>query len=500
MADKYAAHRVRYGKCSRLPGSFVVDETLESPKCIASLVNLGNSCYFNASMQCLARAYGMPSFVRQFSQKPDGVCAMGRGKHTCAACIFVDQMNSMYCGHQRIIRPDKLYFNLGLLWKGFRIGRQEDAHEYITQILQKVQACTMPTPPIIKGKPGYPQKELNKCIAESPITKIFGGIVQSTVKCIRCNYISRTFESTTIISVDVPADFKLQTAWDLLQRPEVLSDGYKCDECKHTVKATKQVLLYRRPNTLVLQLKRFSFAANVFGGVSSKTSGHVKFPKALNADCVSVKNARGPSKYELYGVLVHSGYSVNSGHYYCYVKDGRKWFVVNDSQYKEVQESTVMDSEAYILFYGAVEYSFGGVICPPDDEIEKVRGAREPSCSTCNTRLEDRGRVCPVMGEQYEEGTARIGSLERKKRPATKDDVSMLKKKIKRLADGNMGVVESAVKEGMGRLIARKKGGNWLQQPDAEEVLIREVEDECLKNVYDGGNELARISGYAILR
>jgi ubiquitin carboxyl-terminal hydrolase 36/42 len=34
-----------------------------------------------------------------------------------------------------------------------------------------------------------------------------------------------------------------------------------------------------------------------------------------------MSDSKGPSvKYQLYGVLVHSGPSVHSGHYYCYVK------------------------------------------------------------------------------------------------------------------------------------------------------------------------------------
>ena len=37
-------------------------------------------------------------------------------------------------------------------------------------------------------------------------------------------------------------------------------------------------------------------------------------------------------KYKLYAVLVHSGYSSNSGHYYCYVRaPNGTWYHMNDS-------------------------------------------------------------------------------------------------------------------------------------------------------------------------
>ena len=36
--------------------------------------------------------------------------------------------------------------------------------------------------------------------------------------------------------------------------------------------------------------------------------------------------------YQLYAVLVHSGMSSNSGHYYCYVKGSDKmWYTMNDN-------------------------------------------------------------------------------------------------------------------------------------------------------------------------
>ena len=39
-----------------------------------------------------------------------------------------------------------------------------------------------------------------------------------------------------------------------------------------------------------------------------------------------------PIKYRLYAVLVHSGYSSNSGHYYCYIRTSNGvWYQMNDS-------------------------------------------------------------------------------------------------------------------------------------------------------------------------
>lgn len=56
--------------------------------------------------------------------------------------------------------------------------------------------------------------------------------------------------------------------------------------------------------------------------------------------------------YSLYAVLVHSGHSIHSGHYYCYVKSpAGQWFEMDDSSVRQVNVQTVLSQRAYILFY-----------------------------------------------------------------------------------------------------------------------------------------------------
>lgn len=59
-----------------------------------------------------------------------------------------------------------------------------------------------------------------------------------------------------------------------------------------------------------------------FWNGKSKLSYDVRYPNTLkiNRYC---SDSQIPHEYELYAILVHSGFSVNSGHYYSYCKTSR---------------------------------------------------------------------------------------------------------------------------------------------------------------------------------
>ncbi len=65
-----------------------------------------------------------------------------------------------------------------------------------------------------------------------------------------------------------------------------------------------------------------------------------------------VEDQKSQLIYDLYGVVNHSG-SISFGHYtaYCKNKHTGKWYEHNDSSVSEVDESQIVSSAAYILFY-----------------------------------------------------------------------------------------------------------------------------------------------------
>ncbi|KAJ2807566.1 hypothetical protein H4S07_003567, partial [Coemansia furcata] len=239
------------------------------------------------------------------------------------------------------ISPKSIVGRLKLVAKHMRIGRQEDAHEFLRLLVDAFQRS------LLHGI----DPKIDRRIQETTLAhQIFGGYLQSQVKCSRCNHESNTFEPLLDLSLDIQAGNTIAKALRSFTRPEILTkdNRYKCEKCSKLVDATKQMTVYRLPRALTLQLKRFSS----FGG--GKISRHVEFPLSLSMKGYVSANSteRGPYEYSLYAVLVHAGGSSRSGHYYSFVKSSAGvWYELNDSSVRQVSERTVLGQTAYLLFY-----------------------------------------------------------------------------------------------------------------------------------------------------
>ncbi|KAG8086065.1 hypothetical protein GUJ93_ZPchr0010g8886 [Zizania palustris] len=117
--------------------------------------------------------------------------------------------------------------------------------------------------------------------------------------------------------------------------------------CKKLTSARKQMFVLRAPKVLVIQLKRFE---GINGG---KINRNIEFKEALIlSDFMYNKNQDSLPVYNLFGSIVHSGFSPESGHYYAYVKDAiGRWYCCNDSYVSLSSSQDVLSEKVYILFY-----------------------------------------------------------------------------------------------------------------------------------------------------
>lgn len=201
-----------------------------------------------------------------------------------------------------------------------------------------------------------PGEEPPKYKPTSLVFAIFGGYLQSQVKCLSCSYESNTYDPFTDISLCINKASTIERSLFNFCEKEILDseNKYKCSGCKKKVQAQKQLTIYQNSNILTIQLKRFDH----FG---RKLTRPIQFKETLDLKPFLTKRPSAPKDgtiYELYGIIMHHGSSLKSGHYTTYVKSSNgTWLHVDDESVTTISKKTVFkaSSEAYVLFYSRID-------------------------------------------------------------------------------------------------------------------------------------------------
>jgi hypothetical protein len=192
------------------------------------------------------------------------------------------------------------------------------------------------------------------------IQKLFGGKMVSSVTCLKCKKSSKKIDNYLDLSLDIYNADSLERSFMTFCKPESLNGNnkYFCEFCKTKNDSVKKFSFencklfvnFLVPRTLVINLKRFD-------NFQRKIKKYVKYEPEINYLNKFLYDQKGSEqyRYKLYSVLVHDGFSINSGHYYCYVKSSNDlWYCMNDSHVCRVSEKEVLQQTPYLLFYERV--------------------------------------------------------------------------------------------------------------------------------------------------
>ena len=202
----------------------------------------------------------------------------------------------------------------------------------------------------------------------SPIKKYFVGYLISNIKCSFCSTDSPSFESffTLPLSIcinkntNINSNYGLEECFDNFIKNEKLDKNNKllCDICNLRNQSNKQIQLWKAPQILVIQLKRF--VTNAFGIQTAKILNPVIYP-VNDFDISEYFHPDSPYKenviYDLIAINIHMeiGFgSLNAGHYASIVKNNydKKWYLFDDSKEAQVlEEDEIQNRNAYLLFY-----------------------------------------------------------------------------------------------------------------------------------------------------
>ncbi|XP_028675894.1 ubiquitin carboxyl-terminal hydrolase 36 [Erpetoichthys calabaricus] len=328
----------------------------------AGLHNLGNTCFLNATIQCLTYTPPLANYL--LSKEHSRQCQQSG---FCMICIMQNHLTQAFANNGNAIKPVSFIRDLKKIARHFRFGSQEDAHEFLRYTIDAMQKACLN---------GYAKLD-RQTQATTLVHQIFGGYLRSRVKCSVCKSVSDTYDPYLDIALEIRQAPNIVRALELFVKADVLSgdNAYMCAKCKKKVPATKRFTIHRPSNVLTLSLKRF---ANFSGG---KITKDVAYPEFLNICPYMSQGSGDPIMYGLYAVLVHSGYSCHAGHYYCYIKASNgQWYQMNDSMVHPSNIKVVLNQQAYVLFYLRLpdtKKNLDGLCCKPGS-VPHIKSLQTP--------------------------------------------------------------------------------------------------------------------------
>jgi len=370
---------------------------------LVGIENLGNSCYMNSILQCLA---GTMDLVRYFL----GSNGMDRDLNTdnrlgtggSVVREFAALLGSLWGGNkQGFWRPAHFKAAVAQAAEQFGGNDQQDAQEfaaYLLDVFHEDLNRVRGRKPAVEfpdlAREVLTQEAEERAAAEcwslylkrdkSIIVDIFQGQLRSQIRCLRCSFLSTKFDSFMYLSLPVVDAagaplFSLGACLREFAREERLSgeERWYCPRCKDRVEATKALSLWKLPTVLLVHLKRFSFQNGSSGGGTGGSSGwhsggwQAKSPWSLGAQKLNHKvdfalegldmgaqgalPASSPQKvepiFDLFALVDHFG-SCGYGHYTAVVwhEGSARWHRFDDDFVSPLDAHEVRSDQAYLLF------------------------------------------------------------------------------------------------------------------------------------------------------
>jgi ubiquitin carboxyl-terminal hydrolase 35/38 len=176
------------------------------------------------------------------------------------------------------------------------------------------------------------------------IQRIFGGKISTRYLCSSCNGNSINIDSFRDLQLSFPernddenasdVQYNVQQLLEFYFTSEELTllgdNQYHCDNCKVLCNGIRCTEILEPPRNLILTLKHFRYDSRHH--TRSKLLYKVFHDEILTVSVKASANSSRNVEYKLYAAVIHSGTSLDSGHYFTIAREGdNKWFKFNDS-------------------------------------------------------------------------------------------------------------------------------------------------------------------------
>ena len=338
---------------------------------LGGLVNMGLTCYGNATIQCLRNCSRIPwifadgRYNTLFQKEP----AERRRLQQAVTRAFAGVIQLLeQCKAGQSVRPGEFWRALApavadTCFEHLAMKAPHDSHEFFLFLLdtlhealaQDVEMNILRPPPTTEverhviGALEVWKREFSKTY--SPLVDMFYGLNHVQIECQTCKATSHRWETFTSIKAAIPKGGlgteppTLDTMLRLEAEPELI-EGYSCDKCApvRTV-AKKTTLLWRLPQVIVVVIKRFTPDGRKIHTRVAPVPATVDFGSYFSTES---PEREGQTTYGLTGIVDHHG-GANGGHYtaQCY-QEG--WRLYDDEVVNNLGGPVFGDS-TYMLFF-----------------------------------------------------------------------------------------------------------------------------------------------------
>jgi len=351
---------------------------------LVGLVNMGNTCFMNAGLQCLSHIEPISAYflTGKYAEELNPSNPYGTGGHLAKGFAKLQEM--LWQRRSRTHSPSHIHNTLSKFARHlFRDADQQDAQELLAYLLdglhedlnlvkvERKESRRDMEPKEDSDEEDERMAQLEREKGEeyvaaltwmkhlmrhkSVLVDLFQGQLRSRLTCGTCGHQSKTFDPYLYIALPVHNDMgSLQDALNHFLKEEQLTgdERWRCPKCKKRVDAIKKIDLWKLPPVLVVHLKRFEFDTTTCR--FKKITVKLKTPLSLDLSSFVSAQQKGSMVYDVIAVANHIGHA-GRGHYtaICRHHLHNRFYHFNDTDVHEVRadDAAVITKEAYLLFF-----------------------------------------------------------------------------------------------------------------------------------------------------
>jgi ubiquitin carboxyl-terminal hydrolase 36/42 len=273
------------------------------------LINLGNTCYFNAGLQLLMQNKDLCNLILHNGNKSIILNTISQ---------FIIQYNT---NDNNVINPIEIKKLIDIKQPNLQGFEQQDSTEFIIFFLDLIN------------------DEINKINNNSNIiNKLFGIDFNVRIKCklTSCLTIYNIKQNNNFLLLDIYDNIdNLEEMINMIKKHDKLENDnkYYCEKCKDYRIASKRLQITNFSNHLFIWIKRFN-------NLLQKNNKLINIPFQWN-------------NMELIGAIIHFG-NINGGHYiYINKLNNEHWVLFNDNTLNaiNINQTQQLLQQSYFIYY-----------------------------------------------------------------------------------------------------------------------------------------------------